>query len=53
MLQVGDVCMFLRLQVGNVYISVGPHGTRKVAVEDFVTAPGQTVLAPNELLVAG
>ena len=29
----------------------GPKGTREVAVEDFVTAPGQTVLAADELLV--
>ncbi len=30
---------------------VGPKGTRDVAVENFVTAPGQTVLQPGELLV--
>jgi carbon-monoxide dehydrogenase medium subunit len=30
----------------------GPAGTREVAVEDFCTAPGQTVLAPDELLVS-
>lgn len=29
----------------------GPNGTREVAVEDFVTAPGQTVLAADELLI--
>ena len=29
----------------------GPKGTREIAVEDFVTAPGQTVLAADELLV--
>jgi len=30
----------------------GPAGTREVAVEEFCTAPGQTVLAPGELLVS-
>jgi len=30
----------------------GPAGTREVAVEDFCTAPGQTVLQPGELLVS-
>lgn len=30
---------------------VGPGGTREVAVEDFCTAPGQTVLKPDEFLV--
>jgi carbon-monoxide dehydrogenase medium subunit len=30
----------------------GPRGTRQVAVEDFCTAPGRTVLQPNELLVS-
>lgn len=29
----------------------GPKGTREVAVEDVVTAPGQTALAADELLV--
>lgn len=29
----------------------GPNGTREVSVEDFVTAPGQTVLAADELLI--
>lgn len=29
----------------------GPNGTREVAVEDVVTAPGQTALAADELLV--
>ena len=30
----------------------GPDGTRRVAVEDFCTAPGRTVLADGEFLVA-
>ena len=30
----------------------GPDGTRKVAVEDFCTAPGRTVLADGEFLVS-
>ncbi|MXY98421.1 MAG: xanthine dehydrogenase family protein subunit M [Gemmatimonadetes bacterium] len=30
----------------------GPNGTRKVAVEDFCTAPGRTVLGDGEFLVA-
>jgi carbon-monoxide dehydrogenase medium subunit len=29
----------------------GPSGERSIAVEDFCTAPGQTVLESNELLV--
>ena len=31
---------------------VGPKGTRMIAVEDFCTGPGQTVLEPDELLVS-
>ncbi|HRJ43778.1 MAG: xanthine dehydrogenase family protein subunit M [Caldilineaceae bacterium] len=31
---------------------VGPNGTRQVAVEDFCTAPGRTVLQNGEILVA-
>lgn len=30
----------------------GPNGTRKVAVEDFCTAPGRTVLGDGEFLVS-
>jgi carbon-monoxide dehydrogenase medium subunit len=30
----------------------GPRGSRDVAVEDFCTAPGRTVLQPGELLVS-
>jgi carbon-monoxide dehydrogenase medium subunit len=30
----------------------GPDGEREVAVEDFCTAPGKTVLAANEILVS-
>lgn len=30
----------------------GPKGTRTVAVEDFCTAPGRTVMGPGELLVS-
>jgi len=30
----------------------GPHGTRVVAVADFCTAPGKTVLHPGELLIS-
>ena len=31
---------------------VGPDGERTIAVEDFTTAPGRTVLGPGEVLVA-
>ncbi len=31
---------------------VGPNGERTVAVEDFCTAPGRSVLEPGELLVS-
>src|SRR5712692_3470654 len=30
---------------------VGPKGERTIAVEDFCTAPGRTVLQPNQILV--
>lgn len=32
-------------------VIAGPNGTRTVAVEDFVTGPGRTVLAKDEFLV--
>jgi len=33
-------------------VIAGPHGERTLAVSDFCVAPGQTALAPGELLVA-
>ena len=33
-------------------VIAGPHGTRRVAVESFCTAPGRNVLARGEFLVA-
>jgi len=39
------------IALGAVAHLVGPKGAREVPVEDFVTAPGQTVLQPGELLV--
>lgn len=35
-----------------VAIVAGPHGRREVAVEDFCTAPGRTVLEAGEFLVS-
>jgi CO/xanthine dehydrogenase FAD-binding subunit len=32
-------------------VIAGPNGRREVAAADFFTGPGQTVLAPNEILV--
>ena len=32
-------------------VIAGPHGRRQVSLEDFFLGPGQTVLAPDELLV--
>lgn len=39
------------MALGAVAHVVGSNGAREVAVEDFVTGPGQTVLQPGELLV--
>ena len=33
-------------------VIAGPHGEREIAVEDFCTGPGQTVLAKGEMLVS-
>ena len=39
------------IALGAVAHLVGPQGARDVPVEEFVTAPGQTVVRPGELLV--
>jgi carbon-monoxide dehydrogenase medium subunit len=39
------------IAVGATCLIAGPNGTRTTPVEDFVTGPGETVLAPGELLV--
>jgi carbon-monoxide dehydrogenase medium subunit len=39
------------IAVGASGLVAGPRGTRTVAVEAFVTGPGETVLGPGELLV--
>lgn len=38
--------------LGGVARIAGPEGTREVAVEDFCTAPGRTVLANGEFLIS-
>jgi carbon-monoxide dehydrogenase medium subunit len=42
----------LLIALGATCRIVGPAGSREIAVEQFCTAPGRTVLAPGELLVA-
>jgi carbon-monoxide dehydrogenase medium subunit len=36
---------------GAIAVVAGPHGARRVAVEDYCTGPGRTVLQPDELLL--
>jgi len=40
------------MALGAVVVLSGPSGTRKVALEDLMTGPGETVLAVDELLTA-
>jgi carbon-monoxide dehydrogenase medium subunit len=40
------------IAAGAVVTIAGPDGTREVAVEDVATGPGQTSLAPGELVVS-
>jgi CO/xanthine dehydrogenase FAD-binding subunit len=42
----------LLIALGATCRVAGPRGSRDVAVEDFCTAPGRTVLQPDELLVS-
>ena len=42
----------LLIALGATCRVAGPRGSRDVAVEDFCTAPGRTVLQPGELLVS-
>jgi carbon-monoxide dehydrogenase medium subunit len=38
--------------LGAMCVAAGPDGTRTLPVETFCTGPGQTVLAPSEILVS-
>ena len=40
------------IALGGVATIAGANGTREVAVEDFCTGPGQSVLQPGEILVS-
>ena len=40
------------IALGATCVVASPKGTREVASEDFCTAPGRTVLGPDELLVS-
>jgi len=40
------------IALGAICVIAGPNGTREMPVEDFCTAPGQTVLGDGEFLVS-
>ena len=42
----------LMIALGATCSVAGPRGSRQIAVEEFCTAPGRTVLQPGELLVS-